>query len=168
MKALFHGIRAVIYAAGFIAVFWWIALDVRVFDQDIGGPLPQWIEIPGIILMILGGGLALVCLAVFVMRGRGTAAPFDPPTQFVAIGPYRFVRNPMYIGGLGMLFGFGLYLRSASVLVFAVVVTLLLQIFVVHSEEWDLERRFGESYLEYKNSVNRWIPTWKKRDTRSK
>jgi protein-S-isoprenylcysteine O-methyltransferase Ste14 len=149
-------------------VFWWIALDVRVFDQDIGGPLPQWTEIPGIMLMILGGGLALVCLAVFVMRGRGTAAPFDPPMQFVAVGPYRFVRNPMYIGGLAVLFGFGLYLHSPSVLVFAVVVVFALQIFVVYFEERDLERRFGESYLEYKNSVNRWLPTWKRRDTHSK
>jgi protein-S-isoprenylcysteine O-methyltransferase Ste14 len=168
MKALFDGIRAVIYAAGFVAVFWWIALDIRVFDWDIGGPLPQWTEISGIMLMILGGGLALVCLAIFVMRGRGTAAPFDPPMQFVAVGPYRFVRNPMYIGGLAVLFGFGLCLHSPSVLVFAVVVTFVLQIFVVYFEERDLERRFGESYLEYKNSVNRWIPTWKQRDTHSR
>jgi protein-S-isoprenylcysteine O-methyltransferase Ste14 len=74
----------------------------------------------------------------------------------------------MYIGGLAALFGFGLYLRSLSVLVFAVVVAIVLQIFVVYFEEWDLERRFGESYLEYKNSVNRWLPTWKQRDTHSK
>jgi protein-S-isoprenylcysteine O-methyltransferase Ste14 len=167
MKTLFDGIRAVIYAAGFVAVFWWIALDVRVLDQDIGGPLPQWTEIPGIVLMMLGGGLAFVCLAVFVLRGRGTAAPFDPPMQFVAVGPYRFIRNPMYIGGLAALFGFGLYLRSLSVLVFAVVVSVVLQFFVVYFEEWDLERRFGASYLEYKNSVNRWLPTWKRRDTHS-
>jgi protein-S-isoprenylcysteine O-methyltransferase Ste14 len=168
MKALFNGIRTVIYAGGFVAVFWWIALDVRAFDRDIGGPLPQWTEIPAIVLMILGGGLALVCLAAFVMRGGGTAAPFDPPTQFVAVGPYRFVRNPMYIGGLAVLFGFGLYLHSPSVLVFAVIVTMVLQVFVVYFEERDLERRFGASYLEYKNSVSRWLPTWKRRDTRSK
>jgi protein-S-isoprenylcysteine O-methyltransferase Ste14 len=168
MKALFDGLRAVMYAAGFIVVFWWIALNVRVFDQDIGGPLPEWTEILGIVLMILGGVLALICLAVFVMRGRGTAAPFDPPMQFVAIGPYRFVRNPMYIGGLALLFGFGLYLHSPSVLVFAVIVTFVLQIFVVYFEERDLERRFGESYLKYKKSVNRWIPTRKQHDTRLK
>jgi protein-S-isoprenylcysteine O-methyltransferase Ste14 len=167
MKTLFDGIRAIIYAGGFIAVFWWIALDVLVFDQDIGGSLPQWTEIPGVVLMILGGGVALVCLGVFVLRGRGTAAPFDPPTQFVAVGPYRFVRNPMYIGGLAMLFGFGLYLHSPSVLVFAVVVSFVLQIFVVYYEERDLERRFGSSYLEYKNSVNRWLPTRRRRDTHS-
>jgi protein-S-isoprenylcysteine O-methyltransferase Ste14 len=98
---------------------------------------------------------------VFVVRGRGTAAPFDPPQRFVAIGPYKFVRNPMYIGGLAMLLGFGLYLRALSVLGFTAMVGFVLHLFVLYFEEPDLERRFGSSYLDYRKRVDRWIPRWR-------
>ncbi|MGA9365639.1 MAG: methyltransferase [Bacteroidota bacterium] len=161
MRTFFDGVRAVIYAAGFIAFFWWLAINIQRLDQSIGGGLPSWTEIPGIILMIAGAILGLACLGVFVVRGRGTAAPFDPPRQFVAIGPYKLVRNPMYVGGLGVLFGFGLYLHSRSVLGFSAIVGFVVNLFVLYFEEPDLERRFGASYYHYKESVNRWIPRWK-------
>jgi protein-S-isoprenylcysteine O-methyltransferase Ste14 len=161
MRAFFDGVRAVIYAAGFIAFFGWLAINIKRLDQSIGSDLPGWTEIPGVILIIVGAILGLVCLVVFVVRGRGTAAPFDPPREFVAVGPYKLVRNPMYVGGLGVLFGFGLYLHSLSVLGFSVIISLVLHLFIVFFEEPDLERRFGASYRDYKNSVNRWIPRWR-------
>jgi protein-S-isoprenylcysteine O-methyltransferase Ste14 len=161
MRAFFDGVRAVIYAAGFIAFFWWLAINIKRLDQDIGGDLPNWTEIPGIILMIAGAILGLACLVVFVVRGRGTAAPFDPPREFVAVGPYKLVRNAMYVGGLGVLFGFALYLHSLSVLGFSAIISFVLHLFVLFFEEPDLEMRFGASYRDYKNSVNRWIPRWR-------
>src|SRR3972149_1789146 len=156
MRTIFDGIRAVFYASGFIFFFWWIVGNVRKLDQRIDGQLPFWTEIPGMILMIAGGSLALVCLWLFVVRGRGTGAPFDPPQEFVALGPYKFVRNPMYVGGFGVLFGFSLYLHSLSVLVFTVIVSVVLHFFVLYFEEPDLERRFGSSYLDSKKRMNRW------------
>jgi protein-S-isoprenylcysteine O-methyltransferase Ste14 len=161
MRILSDGVRAIIYASGFIAFFWWLALNISRLDQTVAGRLPSWTEIPGTILMIAGGILALACVGVFVVRGRGTAAPFDPPQRFVAIGPYKFVRNPMYIGGLAMLLGFGLYLRALSVLGFTAMVGFVLHLFVLYFEEPDLERRFGSSYLDYRKRVNRWIPRWR-------
>jgi len=160
MTTFFDGVRAVIYASGFIAFFWWLAINIQRLDQSIGGGLPSWTDIPGIILMIAGAILGLACLGVFVVRGRGTAAPFDPPRQFVAIGPYKLVRNPMYVGGLGVLLGFGLYLHSLSVLGFSVMVGFVVHLFVLYYEEPNLERRFGASYRHYKEAVNRWIPRW--------
>jgi len=161
MRAIFDGIRAALYAGGFIGFYVWLALNIRQLDKTIGDYLPDWTVFPGIVLMIPGGILALSCVGLFVLRGRGTAAPFDPPRQFVAIGPYKLVRNPMYVGGLAALLGFGLYLRSLTVLGLAAVVGLLLHLFVLIYEEPDLERRFGSNYLEYKKRVNRWIPRWK-------
>jgi protein-S-isoprenylcysteine O-methyltransferase Ste14 len=163
MRVLSDGVRTVIYAAGFIAFFWWLAINIQRLDQSIGGDLPSWTEIPGITLMIAGGILGLACLGMFVVRGRGTAAPFDPPQEFVAVGPYKLVRNPMYVGGLGVLFGFSLYLHSLAVLVFTAIVSSVLHLFVVCFEEPDLENRFGASYRHYKESVNRWIPRWKRK-----
>jgi protein-S-isoprenylcysteine O-methyltransferase Ste14 len=69
--------------------------------------LPEWTRALGIALLAAGGTLALACITTFVTRGEGTPAPLDPPRKFVAAGPYKFVGNPMYIGGCIMLFGFG-------------------------------------------------------------
>ena len=158
MKILFTTVRAIIYAFFFILIWYWVALAVRVYDKDIGIQLPNWFEIPGIILIALGGVIALSCIGVFIVRGKGTAAPFDAPREFVAIGPYRFVRNPMYIGGGITLLGFGLYELSISILIFTIIWFFLFHLFIVFVEEPGLETRFGQSYINYKKSVNRWIP----------
>ena len=157
MKALFSFIRSLIYVPAFIFFFGWIALRIRVYDKDIG-LLPEWTSFPGIILMIIGGALCLICILVFIVRGKGTPAVFDPPTEFVAVGPYKYVRNPMYIGGFILLIGFGLYYSSLSILIMSVVLLFLFHLFVVSFEEPQLEKRFGESYISYKDSVGRWIP----------
>jgi protein-S-isoprenylcysteine O-methyltransferase Ste14 len=131
------------------------------FDSRFAIRLPDWTKIAGIILMAAGGILALLCLSLFVVRGKGTPAPFDAPREFVAVGPYRYVRNPMYIGGWLVLIGFGLLERSISILLFSFAWLLLAHLFVLVVEERGLEERFGHSYLEYKKSVNRWMPVRK-------
>jgi len=58
-------------------------------------------------LVPLGFGLAIFawCVIIFASRGRGTLAPWDAPRRFVAVGPYRRVRNPMYLGAGSVLLG---------------------------------------------------------------
>ncbi len=151
-----------------VVLFWgWLALSVRRFDRGLGIALPTWLQPVGVGALIAGGALGLSCAAVFVMRGQGTPAPFDPPRQFVAVGPYRYVRNPMYVGGLVALAGLGLYLRSISTLLLTVCAGALVQSFVVLVEERGLESRFGASYQQYKVSVRRWLPRWPGRGGRS-
>ncbi len=142
----------------FILFFGWLASRVQPLDERLKIPLPGWITFAGILVGTIGASIVLACAGVFVVRGRGTPAIFDPPREFVAAGPYRFVRNPMYIGGAGMLVGFGLYQRSLAILLFAVAVFVLFHLYVVFVEEPGLEARFGESYFAYKRSVNRWLP----------
>jgi protein-S-isoprenylcysteine O-methyltransferase Ste14 len=161
VNTLFTALRASIYAVGFIFFFGWLALALRGFDENLGVSMPAWAETAGTVLMMIGGSLVAMCIGVFVLRGRGTAAVFDPPREFVAVGPYKYVRNPMYIGGASSLLGFGLYHRSLSIVIFSLMVSLFLHLFVLLYEEPGLEKRFGQTYLEYKKSVQRWIPTWK-------
>ena len=142
-------------------LFGWMALNVRVFDPQIGVILPLWARPVGIVFMTAGGILVLTCVAVFIIRGKGTPAVFDPPTKFVATGPYAYVRNPMYIGGFILLIGFGLYHTSISIIILSVMLIGLFHLFVVFVEEPSLERLFGESYMEYKKKINRWIPKLK-------
>jgi len=102
MKTLFNALRAAIFSTGFIFLWGWIALGLRRrYDDTLGFALAGWTRVLGVAVMVAGGILAFACVATFVTRGQGTPAPIDPPCKFVAVGPYKFVRNPMYIGGFG-------------------------------------------------------------------
>jgi protein-S-isoprenylcysteine O-methyltransferase Ste14 len=159
MKTLFIGLRAAVFASGFIFLWGWVALSLHGrYDASIGFGLADWTRDLGIAVMALGGMLALACVATFVVRGQGTPAPFDPPRKFVAAGPYRFVRNPMYIGGFVVLFGFGLYEQSPAILLFTLPWLLLAHLFVIIYEEPHLRATFGSAYEEYCHSVWRWLP----------
>jgi protein-S-isoprenylcysteine O-methyltransferase Ste14 len=149
--------------AAFILFFGWLALRVQSLDERLKIPLPAWIAIAGVFVGTIGALIVFACAGVFVLRGRGTPAIFDPPREFVAVGPYKFVRNPMYVGGFVMLMGFGLYQPSLAILFFAVVIFVLFHLYVVFIEEPGLETRFGESYFAYTESVNRWIPKFSDR-----
>jgi len=135
-----------------------MAQSVRVFDSQFGVIMPLWTRSLGIYLIIVGAVIALICIGVFVHFGKGTPAVFDPPTKFVAVGPYAYVRNPMYIGGLILLVGFGLNHSSLSILILSVILFGFVHLMVVYYEEPNLEKLFGESYINYKKKINRWIP----------
>ncbi len=156
---LWLAIRAIVYGTGFVTLWVWIALSVRRFDARLGFQLPSWTGLVGWGFAVAGAAIAVSSVALFVHKGRGTPAPFDPPREFVASGPYRYVRNPMYIGGLAVMLGFGLALRSAAIALLAVAASVLMHAFVVGYEETTLEKRFGASYLSYKRSVGRWLPS---------
>ncbi|MCH7761929.1 isoprenylcysteine carboxylmethyltransferase family protein [candidate division TA06 bacterium] len=98
------------------------------------------------------------CAILLINRGRGTPAPFDPPSEFVVLGPYRYVRNPMMIGGLGADLAVSLILSSLSGILFTLLLSLLVHLFIIRVEEPGLQQRFGQPYFEYKKKVPRWIP----------
>ena len=154
----FAAVRGAIYAVAFTALWAWVISAVRPLDERIGVSLPSWLVIPGGILMATGAALALACVAVFAGEGRGTPAPFDAPRDFVAVGPYRWLRNPMYLGAKGVMLGYALVIGSIAVIGVVVVFSLLTHLFVLAYEEPTLERRFGDSYRVYKQTVNRWLP----------
>lgn len=154
----FNALRAVLYASGFIFFFAWIALQLRAYDSNFGFALPVATIAFGMLLMIVGAGVAVSCIATFVVRGRGTPAPFDPPRQFVAIGPYRYVRNPMYLGGFTLLLGLALYLRSVSIVLMTIVLMCVIHLLVVLYEEPILKRKFDGPYQNYLATVRRWLP----------
>jgi len=106
-----------------------------------------------------GGGaiIAATCIATFIVRGRGTPAPFDPPREFVATGPYRYVRNPMYVGAAMVILGAGLVVSSISIAVLAFAFVAITHAFVVLYEEPALDRAFGDSYQRYRAQVHRWL-----------
>lgn len=158
MRIFFDAIRAVIYSAAFI--FWggYAAWWVRRYDASLGISFPRWMLIPGVLCMALGAPIALACIATFVVRGRGTPAPFDAPRQLVAAGPYRWVRNPMYLGAGLVVVGYGFYVRSVSVLVLVTAMWIAIHLFVYFYEEPTLRTKFNGSYENYCHEVSRWMP----------
>lgn len=105
------------------------------------------------------GGVAFGAWSVllFGTEGRGTLAPIDPPTRFVARGPYRFTRNPMYVGVTCWLLSLAAFTGSRAVLLYGVILPLVFHTFVVLVEEPGLSRTFGAPYDEYRRRVPRWI-----------
>jgi protein-S-isoprenylcysteine O-methyltransferase Ste14 len=111
-----------------------------------------------VVVIVLGAALYFWCLWAFAIVGRGTPGPWDPPRRFVAAGPYRWVRNPMYISALLVVVGEAWLFSSLPLLVYAGAAAIFFQLFVIGYEEPALGRRFGETYAEYRRTVPRWIP----------
>jgi protein-S-isoprenylcysteine O-methyltransferase Ste14 len=122
------------------------------------GVTPEPVAWYAVSFIIMGTALYLACLWVFASVGRGTPGPWDAPRKFVAVGPYRWVRNPIYIAALLVVVGEAWLFLSFSLLVYAGTMALLLHLFVITYEEPTLRRRFGETYTEYFAAVPRWIP----------
>jgi len=116
------------------------------------------VRIVGAALMAAGLTLLLACFAHFVAEGRGTPSPLAPPGRLVVGGPYRWVRNPMYVATAALIAGQGLLLARPILLVAAgVYVTALAALDRFH-ERPRLARRFGAPYETYAQAVPGWIP----------
>jgi protein-S-isoprenylcysteine O-methyltransferase Ste14 len=158
MRVLFDAVRASFYTMLFLILWAYPAIWVRQYDAALGGALPARTHLLGIVCMALGAALALTCIGTFVVRGRGTPAPFDAPRKLVAVGIYRWVRNPMYLSGCTVMIGYALYVRSAAVLLLAVGMWIAEHLFVYFYEEPTLRAKFNGSYEEYCRTVSRWLP----------
>jgi len=115
-------------------------------------------QIAGVVVGASGAVLALWCIVTFTVIGRGTPAPFDPPRRLVVVGPYRLVRNPMYIGAGLALAGAALFYESWALLGYGAVFALVMHLFVVVYEEPTLRATFGADYVRYCERVRRWWP----------
>jgi protein-S-isoprenylcysteine O-methyltransferase Ste14 len=109
-------------------------------------------------LWLVGATVMLWCFWNFTFQGRGTPAPIDPPKELVANGLYRYVRNPMYVGGTLILLGWLIWSPSLPLLVAPILFFTATHLFVTLYEEPNLRRRFGQSYESYLKQVPRWIP----------
>jgi protein-S-isoprenylcysteine O-methyltransferase Ste14 len=107
---------------------------------------------------VLASGLALGAWAIATLRRAGThVQTTQPTTTIVTSGPYRFTRNPIYVGMLAVLIGLAIALNTAWLLVALAAFFLVIRFGVIAREEAYLERKFGEVYRSYKSRVRRWL-----------
>jgi len=120
----------------------------------------------GALVAVVGWLVLLWCARDFVVRGRGTPNPLDPPRALVVDGLYRFVRNPMYVAIVTSLLGQAAMYRSSAVAWYAVGMAAAFHLRVVLYEEPKLTELFGDSFADYRARVPRWIPRVALKDRR--
>ena len=132
-----------------------LVIDTRWSDSSLIAWLARLASV-----LIFTAGLVLFgwCVWLFARIGRGTLSPWDPTLNLVAVGPYRYVRNPMISGVALMLLGQAIFWGSMAIGLWAISFVLINHIYFLLLEEPGLERRFGEDYRIYKTNVPRWIP----------
>ena len=112
-------------------------------------------------LWLIGGVILLWSFWNFLREGRGTPAPIEPPKELVAVGFYRYVRNPMYVGIFAINLGHFLWFGFWNLLTYTIIVFLAFHTFVILYEEPTLKGKFGAAYEDYMKRVPRWIPRFK-------
>jgi protein-S-isoprenylcysteine O-methyltransferase Ste14 len=127
-----------------------LALPLR-FAQASG--LRAWVGLAVLVLGVAVGSWAFATMR----RTHQDPDPRKPSPELIPDGPYRFTRNPMYAGMTLFQAGIGVALGNLWVLLLLVPTLAILRRAVIEKEEAYLERRFGDSYLRYKNSVRRWL-----------
>ena len=109
--------------------------------------------------LAIAAGAALIAWAIGLFRRIGTTHDVrEPPTRLVTTGPYRFTRNPMYVGLTTILLGIGALVGSWPFLILPPVgFVLIVSAFFIRREERILERAFGDEYEAFRRRVRRWL-----------
>lgn len=146
----------VVPGLGGAGVPWWILTR----HGHAPGPV-AWEAVP---VIAAGAALYVLCAWKFAAVGGGTHGPWDAPRRVVAAGPYRWVRNPIYLAALLVVLGQAWLFGSLPMLGYAGIMAVAFHLFVIGYEEPALTRRFGSTYLAYRQGVPRWIPRPPRRD----
>jgi len=154
-RKIFALIRALVVAPLFILI-WLRWLPLWLVGPDVfKDPRPL-----GWIVVAIGVVVGVPCIWQFAWRGFGTPTPWDPPRKRVVTGPYRYVRNPMYVGMGVAIAGFAIVFPHAANFFVAELGAAFALVFgfIVLYEEPTLRQMFGEDYETYCRNVRRWIP----------
>lgn len=131
---------------------WWL-------DRNFSSMGIEWGDLTrpiGWVLVGIGLALFLATLLTF-WRHHTTVNPYKAATELCTSGPFRFSRNPIYLGDWFILAGVSLLMKTWWPLLFSPIIWLMLRYGVIRHEEAHLEGKFGDAYREYKSRVRRWI-----------
>jgi protein-S-isoprenylcysteine O-methyltransferase Ste14 len=139
------------YAAAMLGG-WWLDRHQIAMPLDLGAAMRPlgWLGI--------GIGLALFAWTLWTFaHHRTTVNPYGGASALCTNGPFRFSRNPIYLGDWFILAGVSLLLNTFWPLLFAPLIWVMLRFGVIRHEEAHLEARFGDAYRDYTTRVRRWI-----------
>jgi protein-S-isoprenylcysteine O-methyltransferase Ste14 len=134
---------------------WWLTDWWQFRPPLLGIEAGRWL---GVLLIIAGVPGLVHSFAQFALKGLGTPAPIAPTQHLVVSGLYRYLRNPMYVALVCVIFGQALLFGDVRVLIYGALFWLTCHVFVLAYEEPTLTQTFGSKYERFKESVPRWIP----------
>lgn len=132
----------------------------------VGTVAPWPVRLLGVALIVAGLLVIVPAFVRFVREGAGTPAPVAPTDRLVVGGPYRWVRNPMYVAVLLTIAGQALLLGRAVLLGYGLLAALAMVGFVTGYEEPHLRRTYGADYDAYRRAVAGWWPRFPRRTRR--
>ena len=152
-------VRTALYASVVLGlVLGYLPWQILRLDALIGDYVGTVLQYCGVLLFLVGALLLFSGAYYLVVRGEGTPLPFDPPQRMVVAGPYAYIQHPMALGLLVIAFAEALWLASPSLVVYALFLTVLVNVYILYIEEPSLAKRFGEDYRAYQAATPRWIP----------
>ena len=135
-----------------------LVLGAGRLDSRFGVDLPAGLRLPGLAALVFGLAMIGWAEATLLRTARATGGFGDPPPTLVTLGPYRHVRNPIYVGAFGLLLGLSLWRGSLTLLAAALTFLPVMHLFLVRVEEPATPRRLGAAYDDYRSRVPRWLP----------
>lgn len=129
------------FASGFVPIYFIMPMDMMTWGQ---------------VIVFFGFSITYYAARMF-RKAKTPLKPFVPVQKVITDGPFRYTRNPVYLGMFMMLTGWAIYLRALSPWFFVVAFIWLIRTHWVLKEEVQMEREMGEAYLKYKNEVRRWL-----------
>lgn len=156
------GLVARVLLAAIWFELWFFAVFPLAILLATGGPLAfagrGWLFCGAAIVLAAHGAIAALLVA-FVVEGRGTQVPLDPPRALLSGGLYARTRNPMYLLYTAVILGEAIAWASPALLAYAACFFGLSHVYVTRIEEPRLRERFGARYDDYCRAVPRWLPS---------
>jgi protein-S-isoprenylcysteine O-methyltransferase Ste14 len=150
-KSVLHNIGVVIVglAVAFIGTRLDLLLEIRDFKSEL--------TLVAGSLLLIAGFLLRVWATFYFYRERMKVISLSSQRALITAGPYRFSRNPLYLGGNVFIFlGAALLLGSPAAVLIAIIHLPFMDLFI-RREERQLERDFGEQWRQYRKRVRRWL-----------
>ncbi|MBW3635784.1 MAG: hypothetical protein KY445_04860 [Armatimonadetes bacterium] len=156
-------VKTLWHAVTFTSLFFGLIPLVFV-EIEKSSPLARWrfvrpfLRVAASFTFLAFAALGTWSILVMAVNGRGTMLPVDCAPRLVRGGPYRLIRNPMVVAGLGQAFSVGVWHGSPLVLLYALAAALARHLVLQPWEDADLEARFGDEWRQYKEQVSQWWP----------
>ncbi len=132
-----------------------VGLRYLLATPPLPGPRPAQLVVGALFAV---GAIALAGAAIGLFKKSGQdPAPWMPSPSLVLQGPYRFTRNPMYVGMTLMQIAIGFFLGNLWVVLLAALSLVIVHYLAVLPEEAYLDEKFGEPYRQYKKQVRRYL-----------